>query len=78
MDTVTVYLKTALFSVSALEDRLPSGTTIIKGHLKERHGPSVLISCHQYYNDRGQEIGSQTTHLEIPWSKIDHIQWESA
>jgi len=72
METLTLYLRTALFSPNTAEPHLPPGVAIIQATVVERGSGGILIDATAFHDTRGQEIEGKAHRLFVPWSKVDH------
>ncbi len=72
--SVTVYLRTALFTLGEPDGHLPTGVMIIRGSIDKRESGTLTIQCAEFLDDRGRALGTSEATLELPMSKLDHIQ----
>lgn len=73
MDRVTIYLRTALFSVAGAEAHLPVGAAIVEGSLVERVTGGLLVQTEQLRDQHGKALAEVSSRLMLPWAKIDHV-----
>lgn len=74
MSNVTVFLRTALFSLGGDNAHVPAGTMVLKGTLP---GPevkgSLSLTVAECLDGRGRSLSTQSVSLIVPMSKVDHI-----
>ena len=72
MDTVTVYLRTSLFSLGGPRAHVPAGVMIVEG--KTDSGDSTLtVQVDRLLDERGRELSNAAITLRLPMSKVDHV-----
>ncbi|MFT6159725.1 MAG: hypothetical protein ACJAZO_003458 [Myxococcota bacterium] len=74
MSHVTVFLRTALFSLGGDNAHVPAGTMVLKGTLP---GPevtgSLALTVSECLDLRGKSLATDSISLILPMSKVDHI-----
>jgi len=73
MESVTVFLRTALFSLGGADSHLPAGVMVIDGKIVDRPAGALTVETSRLLDGRGRELGDQALTLQLPWAKIDHI-----
>ena len=73
MESVTVFLRTALFSFGGADSHVPVGVMILDGRIVDRPAGALTIEVDRCRDERGREISEQSLTLQLPWAKIDHI-----
>lgn len=73
MDRVTIFLRTALFTLPGDGAHLPVGAAVIEGTLEDAPGGTVRIKASKFLDERGRTLAERPITLILPWSKIDHV-----
>lgn len=73
MDKVTVFLRTALFTLGLDDGHVPPGVAIIDGDVLDRPSAGLLLSTTRLRDERGRVLADRQVKILIPWSKIDHV-----
>jgi len=73
MERVTIFLRTALFTLPSDGGHVPVGATVIIGDVVDPQASTLQVTTQQFLDDRGRLLAEKTVQLLVPWSKVDHI-----
>ncbi len=74
MERVTIYLRTALFTLPGDAGHVPVGTTVLIGDVPDPAASNLSVTTFRFLDERGRLLAEKSIQLLVPWSKIDHIQ----
>lgn len=79
MNNVTVFLRTALFTLGGDSPHVPHGTMVLRGASDfEGKGSVLVLEASEYMDHRGKALDGSAAKLSIPMSKVDHILHHTA
>ena len=73
MEQATVFLRTALFSADSNDAHIPAGVSILSVDIIDRPAGTITVRVNEYRDARNRPLEGESTTLNIPWSKIDHL-----
>ena len=73
MEQVTVYLRTARFSLGGKDAHVPIGVLVIDGQITDRPAGALTLQVERCRDGRGKVLSETAVTVQLPWSKIDHI-----
>ena len=73
MESVTVFLRTSLFTFGGADAHVPSGVMAVGGKVLDTPAGGILIRARRFLDERGRPLGEQDVTLHLPWAKIDHL-----
>jgi len=77
MPTITVFLKTPLFTFRrGGASHVPPATAALRGKLTDQTRGGFTVEVEAFLNDRGEPLDGPSLTLVIPLSKVDHAHLE--
>lgn len=73
MERVTIFLRTALFTLGGDQGHVPHGAMVVEARVVSTDGPGLTVRTTRFLDERGRTLGEQQVTLQLPWSKIDHV-----
>jgi hypothetical protein len=73
MEKVTVFLRTALFTLGLDDGHVPPGVAIVDGDVVEQPSAGLTLLTRRMRDERGRVLSERAVKVLIPWSKIDHV-----
>lgn len=77
MQNVTVFLRTALFTLGLDDGHVPPGVAIVQGDAKDVAGGLEIVTT-RLLDERGRVLAERQVKLMLPWGKIDHLHLPNA